>query len=390
MSRPSAPDGSITWSVGPSHDYVAPLDGLRALSIILVVLGHYGLGSILPGTFGVTVFFFISGFLITRQLMVEQARRGTVRLGPFMTRRLLRLWPALIVVVPIASLINVEAGGVTTFPQVAAGLFYFTNYMALFEPYNTGPSGMDSPLAPLWSIGVELHFYVLFPFLFLAIRGRLRLIAVLLVLCVVIIAWRSVLAEQCIAAGPACTAGLGAFRTAFSTDLRLDSILYGVLMSLLLNTGAAPFLLRLFNRHVTLLVALLLVLLSLTIRDPAFRSSLRYVVQGVALFLGVGCVLFGERHGWTRRLLAWRPAVLLGQWSYSLYLWHLAVLVACVPLLPEALWKPAILEMRPSLFWLLVVMPAMAALSTAVAAASYYFVERPPQRLRRFLIRQPS
>ncbi len=390
MTRPSTQDGSITWSIGPSHDYVAPLDGLRAVSIVLVVLGHYGLGFLLPGTFGVTVFFFISGFLITRQLMAEQSKRGTVRLGPFMTRRLLRLWPALIVVVPVAALLNVMAGGTSSTRQVLAGLFYFTNYMALFEPYDTGPAGMDSPLAPLWSIGVEMHFYFLFPFLFLAIRSRVRLIAVLLGLCVVIIAWRSVLAGQCMEAGPACTQGLGAFRTAFSTDMRLDSILYGVLMSLLLSTGAATFLLRLFNSNVTLVVAFLLVVFSLVIRDPTFRASLRYVVQGVALFLGVGCVLFGDRHRWARRLLSHRPVILLGQWSYSLYLWHLAILVAIVPLLPESLWKPAILDMRPSLLWVLVVMPAAALLSTAVAAFSYTFIERPPQRLRRFLIRQPS
>jgi peptidoglycan/LPS O-acetylase OafA/YrhL len=389
MSLPKAENGSITWSVGPSHDYVAPLDGLRALSIVLVVLGHYGLGSLLPGTFGVTVFFFISGFLITRQLMLEQQRKGHVRLGPFLVRRLLRLWPALIVVVPIASLINVQAGGTTSPSQVMAGLFYFTNYLALFEPYNTGPSGMDSPLAPLWSIAVELHFYALFPFLFVAVRSRVRLIGILVVLILAIIAWRSVLAGQCVAAGPACTEGLGAFRTAFSTDMRLDSILYGVLMSLLLNTGAAPLLLRLFNARATLAVSLLVVLASLAIRDPTFRSSLRYTMQGAGLFLGIGCVLFGPRHGWTRRLLASRPAVLLGRWSYSLYLWHLAVLVCAVPLLPETLWKPAILDMRPSLFWLLVVMPTLAAISTAIAAVSYEWVERPPQRLRRFL-RQPS
>jgi peptidoglycan/LPS O-acetylase OafA/YrhL len=389
MSRPAAQNGSITWSVGPSHDYVAPLDGLRALSIILVVLGHYGLGSLLPGTFGVTVFFFISGFLITRQLMLEQAKKGQVQLGPFMVRRLLRLWPALIVVVPIASLINVQAGGTTSTGQVVAGLFYFTNYLALFEPYNTGPGGMDSPLAPLWSIGVELHFYMLFPFLFVAIRSRLRLIALLVAIALAIIAWRTLLAGQCVEAGPSCTAGLGAFRTAFSTDMRLDSILYGVLMSLLLSTGAAPFLLRLFNMRTTLVVALALVLLSLLIRDPTFRSSLRYTMQGVALFLGIGCVLFGPRHGWTRRLLASRPAVLLGRWSYSLYLWHLAVLVAVVPLLPDALWKSAILEMRPSLFWLAVVLPSLAAVSTVIAAVSYQWVERPPQRLRRYL-RQAS
>jgi peptidoglycan/LPS O-acetylase OafA/YrhL len=162
-----------------------------------------------------------------------------------------------------------------------------------------------------------------------------------------------------------------------------------VLMSLLLSTGAAPFLLRLFNMRTTLVVALALVLLSLLIRDPTFRSSLRYTMQGVALFLGIGCVLFGPRHGWTRRLLASRPAVLLGRWSYSLYLWHLAVLVAVVPLLPDALWKSAILEMRPSLFWLAVVLPSLAAVSTVIAAVSYQWVERPPQRLRRYL-RQAS
>ncbi|MDB5368655.1 MAG: Acyltransferase [Roseomonas sp.] len=390
MSRAGGGRGIVTWSVSPSHDYVAPLDGLRAVSIVLVVLGHFGLGALFPGTFGVTVFFFISGFLITRQLLAEQNETGRIHLGAFLIRRMLRLWPALIVVVPVAAIINVLAGGTTTTSQVMAGLFYFTNYLAQVQHYNTGPGGMDNPLMVLWSIAVEQHFYLIFPFVLLTMRNRPRLVAALLAIILGITAWRYDVAGRCVALGPACTEGLGAFRTAFSTEMRLDSILYGSLMAILLGTGAAPVLLRLFNAPSTLVAAIAVVLLSLLIRDPVFRSGLRYTVQGVSLFLGVGCVLFGRPYAWARRLLGSRPTVLLGRWSYSLYLWHLVVLAGALPLLPPDLWRPAILEMRPGLLWLAVVLPLLTAASVLLAIASYHLVERPPQQLRRYLLQPAS
>ena len=369
------------------RDYIPELDGLRDISAMLVVLGHYGLGNVIPGTLGVTVFFFISGFLVTRQLLAEKEETGGIVLSGFFMRRLLRLWPALLVAVPVASFVNLLAGGSVTTPQVAAGLFYVTNYFAMFQTYHTGPGGMDSPLVVLWSLAVEVHFYLLFPLIFLILPGRKRLILLMIATILAVTIWRNHIADACIAEGAACTEGLPAFRTAFATEMRLDSILYGCLLAVLLTTRAVVPLTRLFQYRTTAVVSIVMLLASLLIRDPLYRAGLRYTLQGIAIFLLVGCLLFGPKIGGLRRALTLAPVIRLGKWSYSLYLWHLVVLVGAVPLLPASLWQTAILEMRPSLFWLLVVMPCLVIISVFIAALSYDAVEKPGLRLKQYLRR---
>src|SRR5205085_11901615 len=75
----------------PAGDYLPALDGLRAIAILFVLAGHLTHLPMIPGGFGVTLFFFISGLLITRLLLVELDRSGGVDLPRFYVRRLLRL-----------------------------------------------------------------------------------------------------------------------------------------------------------------------------------------------------------------------------------------------------------------------------------------------------------
>ena len=75
--------------------YIPGLDGLRAIAVLLVLIAHVGGSHIIPGGFGVTVFFFISGFLITRLLLAESDKKGGIGLKAFYIRRFLRLLPAL-------------------------------------------------------------------------------------------------------------------------------------------------------------------------------------------------------------------------------------------------------------------------------------------------------
>lgn len=85
-------------------DYPTPaLSGLRALSILAVIVSHTGLQNRVPGVFGVTVLFFISGFLVTTLVIGEHRRSGTIAVGAFYMRRLLRLYPPLIVSVAVTS-----------------------------------------------------------------------------------------------------------------------------------------------------------------------------------------------------------------------------------------------------------------------------------------------
>ena len=178
----------------PPAGHLRPLDGLRALSILWVVLFHagwyaafhippamYGALLVSPwmlpawrGDFGVDVFFVLSGFLIAGMLIDEQARDGRIRLGLFYARRLLRLWPALVVAV-VADVILIG-----DHPDMAwANLFYVSN----FVPISQAAMGWT------WSLAIEEQFYLVCPWLVRGLgestsRARLTVLAALaLALC---------------------------------------------------------------------------------------------------------------------------------------------------------------------------------------------------------------
>src|ERR1700733_14513831 len=102
----------------PTNDalHLPSLDGIRAVSFLLVFAAHAGLGDVIPGGFGVTVFFFLSGYLITTLLRIEHDATGTVSLRQFYLRRALRILPPFYLVLALAALaawLGVIAGGLS-------------------------------------------------------------------------------------------------------------------------------------------------------------------------------------------------------------------------------------------------------------------------------------
>src|SRR3977135_1168749 len=81
---------------------IPSLDGLRAISIMIVLVSHAGYGGVVPGGLGVTIFFFLSGYLITTLLVDERERSGRIDIGKFYLRRVFRLFPPLLVTLVIA------------------------------------------------------------------------------------------------------------------------------------------------------------------------------------------------------------------------------------------------------------------------------------------------
>ncbi len=387
MADNAPPRTAVTglgYSAAPSFDYVPALDGLRAASVALVIFAHIGFKRYLPGGFGVTAFFFISGFLITRQVLAEQGARGQLNLGAFYMRRLLRLYPALLVMVVLGGAIFVGLGGHFPPGQVAAAVFYFTNYYDQVSLYVGVPDGMFDPFSILWSLAVEEHYYLVYPALvFLLGRTRLKFVVALCVTIVGVSVWRYHLASLCSVAVPACIGDGLDYRILLSTDTRIDSILYGAVLATLLGTRMAGPLLRLFQFRLVFAAGVVLLCVAFVVRDPMFRDTARFNLQGVGLFLAGGCALFSARLGWVRAILSWRPMLLIGRWSYSLYLWHAIVLTCVVSALPEAVWRAAIDEGRLSLRWDALGVPAVAAISVAIAALSYRYVEMPMVALRR-------
>ncbi len=348
--------------------YIPALDGLRAIAILLVVAAHAGLDHWLPGAFGVTLFFFISGYLITRQLLGALARSGRIGLGGFYLRRVLRLLPAGVAYVALAGAVYVAFGGHVSALGWLTAVFYGANIFDLWVGYRSTLQGVRHPFNILWSLAIEEHFYAIWPLVLSAI-WRWRFLALGVAgLCLAVLCWRGWLFAHCtwhfsavcgrVQPNPAWRYN----RLYQGTDTRLDSIAWGAVLAVLEqrrpDVARAAAALWVFG-----LIALACsFLLTAELTRQVFRPSL----QGVALLLLLPALLY--RQSVATRALS-RPAMLLvGRLSYSLYLWH---------------WGAFMVADRIAggqrVLWLAIGLP----LSVLMAGASYRFVEQPMLLLRR-------
>src|SRR6516165_5680332 len=92
----------LATRVGDVQQNIPSLDGIRGISVLIVVLGHSGFDALVPGGLGVTIFFFLSGYLISTLMLAEHDRAGTISISRFYARRMLRLMPSLFISLAIA------------------------------------------------------------------------------------------------------------------------------------------------------------------------------------------------------------------------------------------------------------------------------------------------
>ena len=352
----------------PKSNYLPSLDGLRAVAVMIVFVSHAGWGKVVPGGFGVTIFFFLSGYLITSLMRVEYERTGTLGLKHFYLRRVYRILPPMYLVLFL--LLALWAVGVldgdVRWPAVLAQVLQSTNYYILY--------GDSSALVPFtgtfWSLAVEEHFYLVFPLLFLFCVRRwsyARVALILLALCALALAWRAVLAHG----------GAPSDRTYMASDTRLDNMLFGCIMGLWMNPAADTPGPRWTSRPLQIgAMALALAALGATflVRDAFFRDTVRYTLQGMALFpLFWLAVRYPD---WAVfKPLNWRPLRLMGNISYVFYLSHFFFLHLIEQYLTRERYLVAALGFIASVLF-----------STAV----YQVVELPFARLRRRLHDAPA
>ncbi len=340
--------------------YLPGLDGVRALAVLLVLVAHVGFDHVVPGGFGVTVFFFVSGFLITRLLIAEQEKAGAVALGRFYVRRFLRLLPALYIMLIVTAAIMIAMGDIPRLWEVIAAFTYTMNYQHALLSFTGG--SQVAPWEHLWSLAVEEHFYLLFPLLLGVFRGRLKgaLVACLMI-CAAALSWRLV------------TLHLLDFPPTYNylaSETRMDSIVWGCTLSLALHLYPRAALWRWLVGPLALGLAVMALLLCFGLRDEAFRQSFRYSIQGAALFVGMANLYFWRPLGPLVAVLEWPLLAWIGRISYGLYLWHMPVLLFTSDYLGFA---------EGSAGYILVGV----ALSFVSCAISYYYAERPLMDLRR-------
>lgn len=348
-----------------SFDYLPVLDGFRAVSILLVVFSHADLGNIVPGGLGVTVFFVISGFLITRQMIAEIVSTGGFSFSAFYLRRFFRLAPALLLYLAMFTSLFLLLGAHMTGWQIASGIFYVANYYHIFIGY---PPLNPNPI--LWSLSIEEHFYLVAPFVVFLFRRRLpRLLPYMAFLLVAAPLWRLYIFETCAHDPAAGICGVeGGARRFRATDTMFDCIVYGCVLAIFLHFHGRRISLAL-RSSIPAWLALAALFASLLVRSPAFRESLRYSVQAGSVAVILAAMLYG-RWPWAARLLYTAPSLLIGRLSYSLYLFHFGVAGLIGFLIPGPLLSP----LSFTLFL---------AGSFLLASFSYFFVERPMVAVRK-------
>lgn len=334
--------------------YLPALDGLRAVSILLVLANHTANQFANPllnklfdkisfhGNIGVSIFFAISGILITGRLLDEERVAGAISLKKFYIRRAFRILPpALFYLAMVGVLAWGLALRVTGF-EIASAALFFRNYVLdglWLEHWFT---------THFWSLSVEEHFYLFVPALVLVVVQMRRRIWVLGGLTAAVWAWRWWQRAH----------GIGDGKMWPHSDSEMDALLFAATLACLVrDETAGVWLRRLLTFPVTLGIGLATAWVRL--RSPLLVHEALTV--GLGLFV-LGMTLNGG--SWLGRALEWGPVRWLGRLSYSLYLW-------------QQLWfGDRFLGADPPLgrfgHW-----PLNFACALACACVSYYLLERP-------------
>ena len=347
------------------------IQGLRAVAVALVVLFHAGIPGFDGGYVGVDVFFVISGFLITTNLLEGLERTGRIGFAEFYARRARRLLPAALTVVAL----TVVAAAIWTSPlqlsyvfkEAIAATFYIPNI--LFAVRSTDYLGEKTPSLFLhyWSLGVEEQFYLVWPilllFLFRFIKPRRRLIAAVVVLVLVSFA------------GCVWLTGVSQPYAFFLLPARAWEFGVGALCALALLHERSPVPPRLAAATGWIGLA------GIAAGGTVLTHATTYPGYAVAIpVVGTALVIVGNATptptGPTA-LLSTRPFTYVGDISYSLYLIHWPALE-----LPEA----ARGYMQPLPMW---ASALIALLCVPAAGLMYTFIEQPGRRARWLVNRRP-
>ena len=330
---------------------------------MLVVLFHANVSWARGGYLGVDVFFVLSGFLITRLLLEERDATGRTALGRFYLRRVLRLFPALVVVsiaVAIYAHVWLSAEQASqAFHDVAMTATYRMNWT---QALGTVP--LFGLLDHTWSLSIEEQFYVLWPLVVIVahrIGGRWA----------VLLAAATGMVASAVLRGVWWHDGTAAHRVYYGLDTHADGILLGCALATL--TLLWPRIAHAFTGPVTRWAGptALVAVVVMGTRVSLATSGLYSWVYPV--FVGVAALVIVDMYagGFTARLGRSALLVALGRISYGLYLWH---------------WPVFLVLNGGRLHWAFVPLTLVRlAASLVMAVASFFLVEQPFLRLKRRL-----
>ncbi len=339
------------------------LDGLRGAAVLAVMAFHAQLTVATGGYLGVDAFFVLSGFLITALLVEEWQERHTIALGAFWARRVLRLVPALVVVIIAVCIYAAFFAPNSWVPEIwnesVSAALYVSNW---FQASTAREFSFH--MSHAWSLSIEEQFYIVWPpvlLLLLWLRVPVRALAVLTALAALL----SVLEMAWLFDG-----GARLDRVYYGTDTRAQALLVGVALALGASSGGFGVL----RRHALVVsrVALVGAVALLALWVGADREAASMYRGGFALAAVLGALVIADvvvsPTSVLGALLAARWLRAVGRISYGLYLWHWPIFLVCTE---DRLGLP---------FWPTLVVRF--ALTFGFALASWTLVERPILRYK--------
>jgi peptidoglycan/LPS O-acetylase OafA/YrhL len=314
--------------VKKNHRYISGLDGLRAISVLAVILYHLHFPWINGGYLGVTVFFVLSGYLITDLLINEYQKTGMIDFKSFWVRRLRRLLPALFVMLILITV------WITLFQrdylaglrgEIGAAFVYISNWYYVWQEHSYFTKfAPPSPLQHMWSLAVEEQFYIVWPILMLlALKfakstGKLAFLVMLL----------SVVSAEFMAF--LFTPDEDPSRVYYGTDTRAFSLLIGAALAIVWpSRRLKPQVTAEMKRalDITGLAAFIgMILFIIFLREDSaflYYGGMYLASAIVALLIAVivhPASIVGD-------VLSWRPLLWFGVRSYGIYIWHFPILV---------------------------------------------------------------
>lgn len=353
--------------MGKKRRYITGLDGIRAIAVIMVLAYHLKLALFKSGFLGVTVFFVLSGYLITGILISEVEEEGTIDLKNFWLRRIRRLVPAVmsmaVVIIFVSAVVNrvIFTKGCKDF---LASVLGFNNWWQIFNKVSYfEAAGVPSPFTHCWSLAIETQFYLIYPLILLGIyklvksrgEGRakrgLLFAGVTLLLALISVILMIVLFDP----------QQDASRAYYGTDTRAFSLLFGALLAILWDYRMVP---RRLSASVNMVLGSVsfAVLLVMTI---AINGSSNFWYRGGQFVGTILTVLViytvSGRKTWLSRFLSNPVLKWIGDRSYSIYLWHYPIILLISKGI-KASWWITLIEI---------------VLSVVLAELSYRFIETP-------------
>lgn len=328
--------------------YTPALDGIRAFAVLLVLLFHAGVPFMGSGYLGVDVFFVLSGFIITTLLMKEHAETGHINLPFFYLRRICRLYPALLlllllVLIGFWALLGIPPTGLQNYPRHAGiAALYLTDVALLLDWMPKTSIVMHT-----WSIAIEEHYYIIWPFVLLALcrsAKKKHLAKIMGGMFLLSLVWKAI----------GCVYFKDSLYLRF--DYRISGLILGGFVAAFMQGGGK---LPEYKIPLAVFFALFLLCLSTAVPRISWSFALGVTVTEIFTALLIYAVMSDHANAVVKFLGSTVPAY-LGRISYGIYLYHYPI--AAYTIVGRD-WT--------------VTLPVTIVLTLIVASASYFIVERP-------------